>query len=123
MSQIILNSIEPILQELYGKKIFLVKSNSFNHLKIKNEFEMFDCVEFIDITPNPLYEQVCKGVEAFNNQQCDVIVAVGGGSVIDVAKCIKLFCKMNPSINYLKQELYDTEVPIVAIPTTLGTGS
>jgi alcohol dehydrogenase class IV len=52
-----------------------------------------------------------------------MIVAVGGGSAIDVAKCIKLFCRMNPSVNFLRQTLCNTGIPLIAIPTTAGTGS
>lgn len=57
------------------------------------------------------------------NEHCDSLLAVGGGSAIDVAKCIKLFCKMDDSRCYLEQESEDTGVPIIAVPTTAGTGS
>ncbi len=74
-------------------------------------------------TPNPLYEQVCGGVNLFNKEQCELIVAIGGGSTIDVAKCIKLYCKMDSRINYLKQETFDSGITLIAVPTTAGTGS
>jgi alcohol dehydrogenase class IV len=50
-------------------------------------------------------------------------LALGGGSAIDVAKCIKLYCKMSKHELYLKQEYTDTGVPLIAMPTTAGTGS
>ena len=59
----------------------------------------------------------------FNDHHCDSIVAIGGGSTIDVAKCIKLYCKMDTAQNYLQQECVDSGVPLIAIPTTAGTGS
>ena len=62
-------------------------------------------------------------MELFRNEQCDAILAVGGGSAMDVAKCIKLFSGMNPDENYLKQEFADTGILLAAIPTTAGTGS
>ena len=74
-------------------------------------------------TPNPLYEDVCKGIKLFNAKGCDTIIAVGGGSSIDVAKCIKLYCKMSDDRLYLEQEYKDTGVKLIAIPTTAGTGS
>lgn len=123
MSQIILYDINSVLPILDGKKIMLVKGGSFDYLGLKDFFAKFKIVEFSDFTPNPLYEQVCKGVEIFNKEKCEIIVAVGGGSAIDVAKCIKLYCKMDSSLNYLKQEMKDTGVPLVAVPTTAGTGS
>lgn len=123
MSQIILHDIKSVLPILDGKKIMLVKGGSFDNLGLKDFFAKFKMVEFSDFTPNPLYEQVCKGVEIFNKEKCEIIVAVGGGSVIDVAKCIKLYSKMDSSLNYLGQEMKDTGVPLVAVPTTAGTGS
>jgi len=118
--------IADILKTLGSKKFLLVcGKNSFDALDIQ-KFIDTDCPEYIrfsDFSPNPKYEQVCKGIEAFNSNGCDVIVSIGGGSAIDVAKCIKLFCKMDSNDNYLKQDFVDTEIPLIAVPTTAGTGS
>lgn len=122
-NQQIIKGLEEIKTVLEGKKIFLVRDSAYDFLKIKDFFNLFPHVEFSEFTPNPLYEQVCEGVKLFNDNQCDLIVAVGGGSTIDVAKCIKLYCKMDNSINYLKQEMADTGVTLIAVPTTAGTGS
>ena len=114
-------NIAKALAEVGSKRYMLVCDSSFPFLPIKDTFN--PVVVFDDFTPNPLYEQVCKGVEMFNAGGCDAIVAVGGGSTIDVAKCIKLYCKMNPGENYLQQEYKDSGVPLIAVPTTAGTGS
>ena len=45
---------------------------------------------FSDFEPNPQYRSVIKGVNTFQKFHCDCIIAAGGGSAIDVAKCIKL---------------------------------
>lgn len=113
--------IETALKEAGSSHYMLVCDSSFPFLPIKNEFRTG--IVFDQFTPNPLYEQVCKGIELFLAHQCDAIVAVGGGSTIDVAKCIKLFCKMDSSQNYLRQEFKDSGIPLIAIPTTAGTGS
>lgn len=114
-------NIESALKEVSSQRYMLVCDASFPFLPIK---EMFSpAVVFDQFTSNPLYEQVCKGVELFNANGCDAIVAVGGGSTIDVAKCIKLYCKMDPAKNYLQQECKDSGVPLIAVPTTAGTGS
>lgn len=123
MSQTIIKGLEQIRPVLEGRKFLLVRDRAYEYLKIKPFFDALPHVEFSEFTPNPLYEQVCKGVELFNKEQCELIVAVGGGSTIDVAKCIKLYCKMDDSINYLNQEMFDSGITLVAVPTTAGTGS
>lgn len=123
MSQTIVKGMEQIYPILGGKKFLLVRDSAYDYLKIKAFFDAIPHVEFSDFIPNPLYEQVCKGVELFKQEQCELIVAVGGGSTIDVAKCIKLYCKMDNSINYLKQDTFDSGITLIAVPTTAGTGS
>lgn len=123
MAQNIVKGIKQISHLIKGKKFLLVKDGAYDFLGLKNYFDTFPHIEFSEFTPNPLYEQVCAGVELFNKEACELIVAVGGGSTIDVAKCIKLFCKMDHSINYLKQDTFDSGITLIAVPTTAGTGS
>ena len=80
-------------------------------------------VQFSDFQPNPQYESVVRGAEVFRENGCDLIAAVGGGSAMDVAKCIKLFSNMDSSRNYLTQKIVPNDVPLFAVPTTAGTGS
>lgn len=107
------------------RKYMLVCDSSFPYLFIKDYFPTIGIpfVIFSDFSPNPLYEDVCKGVDLFNREKCDAIVAVGGGSTIDVAKCIKLYCRLDSSQNYLDQTCIDSGIPLVAMPSTAGTGS
>ena len=131
MSQIILDGKDSVrkigetLKHLSVSKYMLVCDSSFPFLKIDDIIDSFGIpyVKFDGFTPNPLYEDVCKGVEKFNSEKCEAIVAIGGGSTLDVAKCIKLYCKMKPDKLYLEQEYCDTGIPIIAAPTTAGTGS
>lgn len=123
MAQKIVHGIDEIVDQIKNQKFLLVRDRAYNYLKIKALFDAIPHVEFSEFTPNPLYEQVCEGVKIFNDNECNMIVAVGGGSTIDVAKCIKLYCRMDSSINYLEQEKQDTGIPLIAIPTTAGTGS
>lgn len=124
--QIIYNGIEHLGEALEGStKIFLVCDSSFPFLSIKEDIEHMGVpyVVFTDFTPNPLFEDVCKGVDLFQITKCDTILAVGGGSSLDVAKCIKLYCRMSKDDIYLNQEYKETGVRLIAIPTTAGTGS
>jgi len=131
MSQLVISGMNSykevglLLGQLKSKRFLLVCSLSLSFMNIIDYlFSLnIDHVQFDRFTSNPLYDDVCKGVELFNKEKCDVIIAIGGGSAIDVAKCIKLFCKMNPKQNYLTQKVEDSGIPLIALPTTAGTGS
>ena len=114
------------------KKILMVCDGSIWHMdgfnKHLEEVEKMgvQMIGFRDFQPNPLYESVVKGVELFKEEQCDSIMAVGGGSAMDVAKCIKLYsgCAGN-GVNgsWLNAEIVPNSIPFIAMPTTAGTGS
>ena len=111
-----------------SRKILLVCDSSFPYLNIKDEIENTDIphVVFDQFTPNPLYEDVCKGVDLFQITKCDTILAVGGGSSLDVAKCIKLYSNLpgdGANGTWLKSEIVPNDIPFLAMPTTSGTGS
>lgn len=122
-----------ILKEINCKKLLLVIDSSFPFLSIKDEIETLpvdEKVKFSDFTPNPLYEQVCNGTDLLKSEECDTILAVGGGSAIDVAKCIKLAVLAQEGNDAIIPPLVNTRVacdgtklPFIAIPTTAGTGS
>ncbi len=124
--QKIFKGINRLGEALKGStKVLLVCDSSFPFLSIKGDIEQMKVsyVTFDQFTPNPLYEDVCKGVDLFQSALCDTILAVGGGSSLDVAKCIKLYCQMDKDKLFLEQEYKDTGVRLIAIPTTAGTGS
>lgn len=117
-----LKNIPPIKE---GKRLLVVSDNSFPLLPIHESIMTSLCeyTFFCDFGSNPLYEDVCKGVELYHRNNCEAILAIGGGSSIDVAKCIKLFSNMEPSSCFLKEKFRDSPIPLLAIPTTAGTGS
>lgn len=131
--QVIYNGISHLGDALEGAtKVFVVCDSSFPFLNIKSDIESMGKphVLFSDFTPNPLYEQVCKGIDLFQITKCDSILAVGGGSAIDVAKCIKLAvlakegnASLIPPLVSTRVECEGSKIPFIAIPTTAGTGS
>ena len=81
---------------------------------------------FEGITPNPLGSQVDKGARIALENNCDMVVGLGGGSTIDAAKAIAAVAKSSKSIYDFLTRLESpsgTILPIIAIPTTAGTGS
>lgn len=133
MKQFIFNGISHLREALQNAtKVFLVCDSSFSYLNIKTDIENMGVpyVVFSDFSPNPIYEDVCKGIDLFQITKCDTLLAVGGGSAIDVAKCIKLAVLAKEGNNALVPPLVNTRVecdgtklPFIAIPTTAGTGS
>ena len=133
MNQKILNGIIHLSEALEGAtKVFVVCDSSYPFLNIKSDIENMGKphVLFSDFTPNPVYEDVCKGIDLFQITKCDTLLAIGGGSAIDVAKCIKLAVLAKEGNNAIIPPLVNTRVecdgtklPFIAIPTTAGTGS
>lgn len=124
------SGIDEWIKENSINKLLLVCDSSFHFLQIKSYFDELDrripVVRFDDFQPNPLYESVVEGVRLFCVEGCDGIIAVGGGSAIDVAKCIKLYSSLDgdgSGGSWLKAEIVPNAIPFLAMPTTAGTGS
>jgi alcohol dehydrogenase class IV len=86
----------------------------------KISFAVFDEVE-----PNPSIETVEKGFGMFRKEGCDSLVALGGGSTIDAAKAIGVMSTNPGSLKKYEgtNKVVNPPPPIIAIPTTAGTGS
>ena len=119
------DEIGEVIKGLGAKKIMIVCGNSASKLEVGRYVDSLDIprVYFKGFSPNPRYEDICPAVDTFKREGCDALVAIGGGSAIDVAKCIKLYAPMDATVNYLLQEAKQSDIPLVAIPTTAGTGS
>ena len=124
------NNYKGLDEWLEGKsKILLVCDGSIQFLAEFNKkisTVSASVVRYSDFQPNPVYESVVKGVETFREEGCDSIIAVGGGSAMDVAKCIKLYSNLpgdGVDGSWLKAEIIPNDIPFLAMPTTAGTGS
>ena len=96
--------------------------------KIKNRID--NIVVFSDFSGNPFGENVEEGVKEFKKNNCDGIIAFGGGSGLDVGKAIAFMSAQTRPIwdfedigDYWKRANNENIPPIIAIPTTAGTGS
>ena len=121
--------LKTLFMEKSWKRVFLVAGKSFLRLPIGQDLEeIFSDLDlrtyhFSAFQANPLLEDVEKGIEAFSAFQGDVILAVGGGSALDTAKCIKLFSGLSKDKSYLEQEYTENGILLLTHPTTAGTGS
>ena len=80
---------------------------------------------FTDVEANPSVTTVEKATEAYKDSGADFIVALGGGSPMDVAKAVGVTAKYGGSITEYEgaHKVPGKIVPLIAIPTTAGTGS
>lgn len=85
---------------------------------------------FKEVKPDPRSEDIAYGVQVYREQQCDGIVALGGGSSLDTGKSIAMLETNGGNIQDYdftrgkpKREIKKRNVPFITIPTTTGTGS
>ena len=119
------SALNNILGECGARNVLLVCGKSFFSLTIAHIIKdsKVSFTIFQDFSPNPKYEDIVLGVKSFKDHGCDTILAIGGGSAIDVAKCIKAFAPMGDDAPYYQQPIVASSIPLVALPTTAGTGS
>ena len=107
------------VQKMHPKRCFVVRGHhSFEacggRAIIEQLQQVTDCdiTEFEDFSVNPKYEEAKVGLDRLLHSQADLIVAIGGGSVLDMAKLIR---HLAAEQGYM--------IPLHAFPTTAGTGA
>ncbi|RLD62012.1 MAG: alcohol dehydrogenase, partial [Bacteroidetes bacterium] len=112
-------------------KVFLVRGmSSFKGSGagafIKQKFGRREIDSFYGFNTNPQIADLKKGIDLFRNENYQIIIAIGGGSVIDMAKLISVFAHQSGDIeNYVlgNKKISDKKTPLLAIPTTAGSGA
>jgi alcohol dehydrogenase class IV len=80
---------------------------------------------YSDVFTEPTVEFVEEGIKAYRENGCDFLLAVGGGSAIDTAKAIAIMVTNTGSLEDYQglDKIPEEGVPLIAVPTTAGTGS
>jgi alcohol dehydrogenase class IV len=114
------------------KKVFLVTGKkSYESSGAKKMIDEgligLDYIQFSNFDVNPKFEDVKVGMQLFDRFKAEVVVAIGGGSVIDMAKLINVFSanEHTRAINIVEDstQIIKKGKKVIAIPTTAGTGS
>ena len=120
------------LTKPYGKKALIVtgrssakKSGTYDKVKNSLEAAGLTTVLYDKVSQNPLTTTAEDGAAFAKGNHCDVVVAIGDGSIMDCAKAIAFLSKNKGDISdYIYNRLRSDEaLPLVLIPTTCGTGS
>ncbi len=120
------------LHQLNAKRVLLVSDfgldaiGAVELLQSGLSADGLEIVPFIDISSNPTSDEVAAGLSLAKELQAQAIVALGGGSPIDVGKGIAMLMANGGSyVDYQwgGRAITQRNLPLVAVPTTAGTGS
>lgn len=130
-----LNRIGVLSLFLKAKNAFIVTDKEIEKLGFPGKIQKYleksgiKSTVFNEVESNPSCETVMHGREKFKASGADIVIAVGGGSVIDAGKVIRLLSKQggHPSdydaTKCTIMSIHETLAPQISIPTTSGTGS
>lgn len=118
-------------KNLGGKKILLVTDAGvmvtpwYNEVINALNTQNFDHIVFSAISPNPRDYEVMNGASIYKDTGCNIILAIGGGSVMDCAKGIGIVATNNKHISFFKgvDKIRHPMPPLICIPTTGGTAA
>lgn len=120
--------------DLYGSKALLVASQEIYDIhgdRVEGVFEEGDVsyATYTDVRPDPTVENIESAYEVWDEEDCDVIVTLGGGSSIDAGKGVGILARNEGPIREFGTDRAGYEgvpnpiPPLIAINTTTGTGS
>lgn len=116
----------------YGKKALIVtgrtsakKSGLYDRVVAKLDAAHINHVLFDQVDANPLTTTALDGAALAKSESCDMVIAIGGGSIMDCAKGIAFMAVNDGNINdyIFNRKTSDNALPLIVIPTTCGTGS
>ena len=125
-----LSELKGIIDKYNTSKIFFVVGKT-SFLKsgakdfLQNSLGLDAKFAFSDFASNPQIEGLLRGVSLFQQGDYELIIALGGGSVLDMAKLISVFANQNDVKSALlnQSQIQNGKTPLVAIPTTSGSGA
>ena len=126
-----LKKLPEILKENNSEHVYLVSDHGLESIgvvkKVQDIVEAggLTCTTFLDVVPNPTVDVVNASTKMYKESGATSIIALGGGSSMDVAKATGVLATYGGEINDYEglDKVPGPIVPMIAIPTTAGTGS
>lgn len=114
----------------FGKRVLVINSKSAPSITVESELKGSQLKwESFQISGEPTYEKIEANIKLLRSIRPDVVIGIGGGSALDYAKTVSaLITNEGDLLDYLEvvgksQPLAFNPVPMIAIPTTAGTGT
>lgn len=126
-----LNKLPQILKENQSDHVFLVSDHGLESLGVVKRIQdiieagQIQCTSYLEVLPNPTVDIVNDAVALYKECKASSIVALGGGSPMEVAKAVGVLVNYGGKITDYEGsgKVPGPVVPTIAIPTTAGTGS
>ena len=123
-----IESLPDLMEKLGMTRPLVIASSAFKHWNIAQVLD--DTCDYYEVfqgfKPNPAFPDIQKAVAAYKAAGCDSIISAGGGSAIDIAKCVKQMLALpegSGSDALTSKPLPYADIPHIAMPSTAGTGS
>ncbi len=118
-------------KKLAAENIMLVTDKGLRATMLVSELELMlqkeglPYIIYDEISPNPRDYEVMKGAEIFKQNKCNIILALGGGSVLDCAKGIGIVATNFKDIEYFEgiDKIEKPTPPLICVPTTAGSSA
>ncbi|MEP5764663.1 MAG: iron-containing alcohol dehydrogenase [Halieaceae bacterium] len=113
-----------VRQPLLVSDPFMLQCGYVERLQMQLAQAAIPCGLFTDCVPDPTTDSVSAALDQFRSGGHDAVIALGGGSSIDTAKAVAVMAELeDPMSQYKVPYVLSAGAPIIAIPTTAGTGS
>jgi len=111
--------------------VYLISDHGLKSIGVVDQVEQIlsatgiSCSTFLDVQPNPTIAVVQNALDGYKSSNAKCIIALGGGSPMDVAKAVGILATYGGEVtDYVGfQKVPGPTIPLIAIPTTAGTGS
>ena len=126
-----LDQIGKITTEFGAKKALIITGRKAMRChgvidRMINLLEPIEAHSFEEVEPNPSFETIENAIRVFKEQNCDIVIGLGGGSPLDVAKVVAALSKKEKTIAEFfipPIKIESKDFPMIAVPSTSGTGS
>jgi alcohol dehydrogenase len=123
-----LNELEEIVNKKNPHQILLITGKNFVKKsglqdRVLDLLKNFHVIVYDKVNPVPKEKEIYNSIEYVKQYDPDLIIGIGGGSVLDTSKIVAIMLRNYGELDYINSIKKNDKVSLIAIPTTAGTGS